>query len=263
MRTAGFGMPRKRPIGPDIPSSRKKQMIDRLVTPLSKSRNLLHKVSQSSKSSLQHAAPVARSISQVWHTTRQKLGMTGATSSSPPSSPMSKDDASPPSSPAQSSLRHSASPPPEMSDDSLGNLDAASNDIDEFSRASEAEVETEDTGSQFNSMSDTDEEIDVVGCSDEESAEDTNNPPDVSIKTIPPMASRQVHASRTYDSDVIVIESSSDDVEYVQDGGSSSDISPHSSLQVLYNCLDEWEEQKSDWTELVENNPLHDVESHP
>ncbi|QRW12360.1 capsular polysaccharide export protein [Ceratobasidium sp. AG-Ba] len=281
MRTAGFGMPRKRPIGPDIPSSRKKQMIDRLVTPLSKSRNLLHKVSQSSKSSLQHAAPVARSISQVWHTTRQKLGMTGATSSSPPSSPMSKDDASPPSSPAQSSLRHSASPPPEMSDDSLGNLDAASNDIDEFSRASEAEVETEDTGSQFNSiyhgrsscsemgfdgdqsdLGDTDEEIDVVGCSDEESAEDTNNPPDVSIKTIPPMASRQVHASRTYDSDVIVIESSSDDVEYVQDGGSSSDISPHSSLQVLYNCLDEWE-QKSDWTELVENNPLHDVESHP
>lgn len=33
-------------------------------------------------------------------------------------------------------------------------------------------------------LGDTDEEIDVVGCSDEESAEDTNNPPDVSVRPL-------------------------------------------------------------------------------
>ncbi|QRW11065.1 hypothetical protein RhiLY_10064 [Ceratobasidium sp. AG-Ba] len=65
MRTPGFGMPRKRPIGPDIPSSRKKQNVDRLVTPQSKSRNLLHKVSLSSSGTV-YLSSMAHHKAETW-----------------------------------------------------------------------------------------------------------------------------------------------------------------------------------------------------
>ncbi|KAG9089910.1 hypothetical protein FRC07_012234, partial [Ceratobasidium sp. 392] len=257
-------MPRKRPRGPDVSVSRKKQIIDRLVTPLSKSRDLLRKVSLPSRSPLQRSTPVGRSISHVWHTTRQKLGMTAnVDSSSPPSSPMSKD-LSHPSSPAQASSQYCPSPPPEMTDDSVWDLDGTSDGIHEVPGANETHVEAEDMGSQLDSIDvgDTDEELDVVGCSDDEPARETSNLPSLLITSTPPIASAQTPAMQTHDSDVIVIESSSDDLEFIHDDDSSIERPLHSSLQVLYNCLDEWS-SKTNWTDPVENNPLHDVGSHP